>query len=647
MELKNFYTQDTQGNILPGAQVYVYQRGTSNLVSVFDSTGNPKTNPFPSDDDALATFAVANGVYDVRVVSGERDTKLPMQFFDTAQGMAAVAALVEQAQAAADEAESSASSINSQTTPTPSAVPRANAEGHIDPRWLVKRIINVMDPPYNAKLDGSFDDSAAIQAAINDAPAGSTIEIPTTPTGGVATGLVINKLLHFKGDEAKLRQRAGSTTPLITYFSVAGFKLKGLKLDGNKANQTTQTNVVEINGCANFKLFDIDIDGGSYCGLKIDGNTDAHPTKSSLVRVKCTRNGYSGIMLYNARRLNLTDCGGSNNAGFGLFYDSATEEAGSDISLLGGEYDYNGYSGVSFPYFNYTGLKGKCGKARISNISSCNNGQNGVILQGIDKRIVGSDVNFNGITGVLVNGQQCIVNNNDLKYNTSVGVDWGDCKDITCVGNQAIGNGDMGIEVNSCEGGVVTGNTVNGNNKNVNGLKAGIVLQLGSGGYPFVGPCRNIAVTGNFVGPGPNQDYGILLTADTSGCMVADNATTASGLVQDIKCVSAFNIVTPGASRASHMGASSQITIATAATVTIPDAAEVVFLTGTVNVATITCGNLYAGRQLTLVFNSSTPQILNTGNILTAVNPVANWRPIKLVYIKSLEKWAIIETKTF
>lgn len=71
------------------------------------------------------------------------------------------------------------------------------------------------------------------------------------------------------------------------------------------------------------------------------------------------------------------------------------------------------------------------------------------------------------------------------------------------------------------------------------------------------------------------------------------------------------------------MASPSQITVATAATVTIPDAAEVVFLTGTVNVSTITCGNLYPGRELTLIFDSSTPSILNAGNILSSVSPVA------------------------
>ncbi|MFA0929825.1 right-handed parallel beta-helix repeat-containing protein [Pseudomonas syringae pv. tagetis] len=507
--------------------------------------------------------------------------------------------------------------------------------GKISSRW------------FGAVLDGITDDSSAIQAAINAAPAGSTVEIAPSAAGCVASGLVVNKKVHIVADEGALKQKAATDAPFITFLGVTGFRAKGLRIDGNRANQLSQVSGIEIKGCSGFQLNDVEVFDAKYCGVLVEANTDVHPSKSYLRNVKCPGSGYSGILIYEGTRLDIINCSGTNNDGFGLAYDGTKEESGSDINISGGDYDHNGYSGILFPYLNYTTLKGRCGKVRISNVSACYNGQNGITLQGKDKQIIGSTINNNGLSGVLVNGQQCTVNSNELKFNGSVGVDWGDCEDITCVGNQAIGNGDMGIEVNSCLRGVVSGNTVNGNNTKVNILKAGIVLQLGAGGYPFTGPTSSIAVTGNYVGPGPNQDYGILLTADTSGCYVDANVASNSGAVQDIRCISSFNIVRPGACRASHMASPSQITVATAATVTIPDAAEVVFLTGTVNVSTITCGNLYPGRELTLIFNSSTPSILNTGNILSSVSPVATWRPIYLTYIKSIDKWAVMETKTF
>lgn len=509
--------------------------------------------------------------------------------------------------------------------------------GNINVRW------------FGAKLDGVTDDSATIQAAINGSPVGSTIEIPASLGGGVAAGLVVNKKVHILSHEGGLKQKAATSVPLITYLGVSGFKLRGLSIDGNKANQLVQTNTVVISGCSNFKVTDIAIDGSSYNGIRVEANTDVHPARSYLRNVESTRASYCGIELYDASRISLVNCSSCDNAGYGFSYNSSIEEAGSDIIISGGNYDYNGYTGVNFPYFNYTGLKGRCGKAQVIGVSACFNGSNynGITLQGKEKSATGCTANNNGLQGIMVNGQRCSVSTCTTNFNGSVGIDFGDCEDITCTGNSVFSNQDIGIEINSCLRGTVCGNTVNGNNIHLNSVKAGIALYIGSGGYPFIGPTSGISVTGNFVGPGPNQDFGIYLSADTSENFVGGNTTTNAGAVQDVRCISALNIVTAGASHASHMGAASQITIPTAATVTIPDAQEVVFLTGTVNVATITSGNLYAGRSITLIFNSSTPSILTTGNILTGVSPVANWRPIRLTYIKSLEKWAVMETKTF
>lgn len=665
MELKNVFIQDTQGNIIPGATCYLYERDTSILVpGVVDKDGAPLLNPFNSDSNGLVQFAAPNNVYDLRVATAQRDYRLPISCFDTVEGIAEVNELVAEAQAAADAANDSAAqaSIPAATLEASLANTADAAKGSAKVGYnqalaypagsvgaRLKREINVMDAPYNAKLDGVTDDSAAIQAAFDAAPAGSRVVIPWTPTGGLAAGLTINKTLRIVGDDSLLRQLPSATTPLLSVLGVDGLKLKTLKLWGNKSTKpgaVAQTNTLELIGCSNFKLYDVDIDEASYCGYKIDGNTDVSPNRSYLHRVSATRCGYSGGMLYEAKRLNLHNCNQSNNAGFGVFYDSSKADAGSDIVITGGNYDYNGYTGINFPYFNYVGLLSRCGRVQISNASACYNTQNGITLQGKDKTVNGGWANNNGITGLLFNGQQVGVVGTELKRNGSVGVDFGDCEDITCTATQTIDNGDMGIEVNSCLRGAVTGNLVKGNNIKVNGLKAGIVAHLGTGGYPFTGPTSGITFTGNNISGGPNQDYGLLLTADTSDNYVGGNSAVNSGAIADIKCVSNFNTIEPGASRAAHRGGSSATTIATAASVTIPDAAEVVYLNGTANVATITGGNLSEGRQLTVVFTNSGSQILTTGNILTGTT-VNNWRPFYLTYVKSLEKWAVSETKTF
>lgn len=104
MELKNFFVQDDQGNKLPGATCYVYQRGTETLVpGLLRPNGLPLSNPFDADSNGLVQFAAANGLYDIRVVKGTRDFRLPMQLIDVSETLTA-------AEDAADRAENSASS---------------------------------------------------------------------------------------------------------------------------------------------------------------------------------------------------------------------------------------------------------------------------------------------------------------------------------------------------------------------------------------------------------------------------------------------------------------------------------------------------------------------------------------------------------
>ena len=105
MELKNFFALDDQGNKLPGATCYLYRRGTESLFGgVYKINGLPLPNPFTADNNGLVQFAAPNGIYDLRVVKGERDYRLHIQFndvTDTAEAAEAAAARAETAQDAA------------------------------------------------------------------------------------------------------------------------------------------------------------------------------------------------------------------------------------------------------------------------------------------------------------------------------------------------------------------------------------------------------------------------------------------------------------------------------------------------------------------------------------------------------------------
>lgn len=83
MELKSYFAQDSEGNILPGAVVYLYKRGTTTTVSVYDKNGAPKANPFTAESNGFVQFSAADGEYDLRISSGGRDYTISVSLLDT------------------------------------------------------------------------------------------------------------------------------------------------------------------------------------------------------------------------------------------------------------------------------------------------------------------------------------------------------------------------------------------------------------------------------------------------------------------------------------------------------------------------------------------------------------------------------------
>ncbi|WP_282362887.1 hypothetical protein [Pseudomonas sp. PS01297] len=105
MELKNFFAQDDQGNKLPGATCYLYQRGTeSPVLGMLKANGIELVNPFFADKNGLVQLAAPNGLYDIRVVSGARDYRLQLQFNDVTETVEAAEAAALRAETAQDAA---------------------------------------------------------------------------------------------------------------------------------------------------------------------------------------------------------------------------------------------------------------------------------------------------------------------------------------------------------------------------------------------------------------------------------------------------------------------------------------------------------------------------------------------------------------
>lgn len=154
MELKNFFAQDLQGNVIPSPTVYLYQPGTTTLVTgLQNATGGALTNPFNGTANGQVTVAAPDGDYDMRVTGAGRDTTMRVRFIDSVAGSADIlrndlastasgkgAALVGFKQAGAGAVTRTAQS-------------------------KMRESVSVLD--FGADPTGVADSTAAIQAAIN------------------------------------------------------------------------------------------------------------------------------------------------------------------------------------------------------------------------------------------------------------------------------------------------------------------------------------------------------------------------------------------------------------------------------------------------------------------------------------------------
>lgn len=89
MQLQNFYAQDVNGNIVPGAICSLFLPGTTKLATgLEDANGALLSNPFSANSNGLIQLAAPNGAYDLKVEAGLIVSTLAIVFADTLQALA-------------------------------------------------------------------------------------------------------------------------------------------------------------------------------------------------------------------------------------------------------------------------------------------------------------------------------------------------------------------------------------------------------------------------------------------------------------------------------------------------------------------------------------------------------------------------------
>lgn len=316
MELKNFFPQDVQGNVIPSATAYLYLPGTTTLATgLQDENGAALSNPWSGSITGKVTVAAPDGDYDFRVVGGGRDSTIRVRFIDSVAGSAEI--LRE------DLSASTGSSLVGFIQSGASAVPRTAQS-------KLRESVSVKD--FGAVGDGVTDDSAAIQAAINEAGQNATIYYPK---GEYKISAPVNLLpqQHHRGMGAVFVVDSGisafvkNTDGFPGRIKFSDMRFEGASFTGKAIEITNNTPFVEIENCYfNGFLEGVRLDG-SYC--------------SSIRDSFFSYNRFGVLLLNETHSTSLANCffDGNTYTGLGINGESTNGNLGTipihNVTTLG------------------------------------------------------------------------------------------------------------------------------------------------------------------------------------------------------------------------------------------------------------------------------------------------------------------------
>lgn len=363
--------------------------------------------------------------------------------------------------------------------------------------------MGILDPtpriPYTIVRPGDAADLVSKVASVTS----GTLFIPAgTYTVSATLSLKSGVTYRGEGDKTVIKLANGSTTvnPIIAVGSVGGatvsdVAIRDIKVDGNKANQTTlcigidvitglrvlvtgchvdavngynfhasigasevafigniSTNsykeAFEAEGASRITFADNIIENAGYAGIYVWADTAGGGTAckdivitGNTVRNYAQQTGANGIAVDDgASGVTITGntVSGGSNGGTGIKVGSATSTAVSKVTVTGNTVDSAPADGIS--------ITGRATDVSVGHNVVSSSGTNGIEISG--SNVVGVTLNGNHVVsstnaGIYVNGQaqEVAITGNRIKGNTQSGIWLDQILGATVVGNTVVGNG--------------------------------------------------------------------------------------------------------------------------------------------------------------------------------------------------------------
>lgn len=468
---------------------------------------------------------------------------------------------------------------------------------------------------YGVVADGVTDDTTNLQTAINTAAAaGRVLMLPagtilidniSVPSASRIVGEGVNKTIIKRKNNA-------TTNNFISYTNALYTTLEFLSVDGNKANQTVAAHNISFVGCRDNLINNVfsysakQVSSSYGCGICIqDGANDTSGTITRIVNCNIYSNDGDGIYINKDWLVQVRGCRILANGGSGISVINNVYPpvafVQNYITITENYCAANTAAGIRFVGFYTGGVAGKpiYGASTppqigciISNNTCYLNSQYGIAFQGGWSTITGNVCSKNGTTaahgGILCNSWNVTVTGNSLYDNAYYGIDGGGSS--ACVfSNNTIsyngvtsGLGSTGLNLGAATSCVASGNVFEGNTGTqitcfgYDGDSTTLFEFRGSG----VKICDNVM----YLGSGQNGIY--VARSHAGNILLTNNLINNSAGLQGVVLETDLTAIVRQNGNVDNV-AGTIPTIASAATLIVPDVGEQFIVSGSTGITNI------------------------------------------------------------